>query len=74
MGWDGEKTVQYEGEAAELSGRELERLQPVYFAAWPECRDHLSWPGIVYFVVRPRWIRYSDYDQKPPLIQEFNFD
>lgn len=73
IGWDGEQTVQYEGEAAELSGSELDRLQPVYFAAWPECRTHLSWPDIVYFVVRPLWIRYSDYDQNPPLIQEFSF-
>jgi len=27
----------------------------------------------VYFVVRPKWIRYSDFDQNPPLIQEFTF-
>jgi hypothetical protein len=51
----------------------LERCQEVYFQAWPECRTHLAWPGIVYFVVRPRWIRYSDFDQNPPLIQEFTF-
>ncbi|HEY4088885.1 MAG TPA: pyridoxamine 5'-phosphate oxidase family protein [Bryobacteraceae bacterium] len=74
MGGEGEQTVQYEGEAAELAGGELERLQPVYFERWPECRAHQTWPGIVYFVVRPRWIRYSDYDQQPPLIQEFAFD
>ena len=30
----------------------------------------MNWPGIAYFVVRPRWIRYSDYDQKPPIIEE----
>jgi pyridoxine/pyridoxamine 5'-phosphate oxidase len=74
VGWEGEQTAQYEGEAAELSGGELERLQPVYFETWPECRAHLTWPDIVYFVVRPRWIRFSDYDQNPPLIQEFNFN
>jgi len=74
IGWAGEQTVQYEGEAAELSGSELDRLQPIYFERWPECRAHLSWPGIVYFVVRPRWIRYSDYDRQPPFIQEFVFD
>jgi hypothetical protein len=33
----------------------------------------MSWPGIVYFVVRPAWIRYSDFDQDPPLIREFSF-
>ena len=71
IGWTGEQTVQYEGVADELSGRELQIYQQLYFATWPECRAHLSWPGIVYFVVRPRWIRYSDFDQNPPLIREF---
>lgn len=71
IGWTGEQTVQYEGRADELSGGELQRFQQVYFDAWPECRTHLSWPDIVYFVVRPRWIRYSDFDQDPPLIREF---
>jgi Pyridoxamine 5'-phosphate oxidase len=74
VGWEGEQTVQYEGEAAELSGNELVRLQGLYFETWPECRVHLTWPDIVYFAVRPRWIRFSDYDQKPPLIQEFYFN
>ncbi|MFI5095703.1 MAG: pyridoxamine 5'-phosphate oxidase family protein [Candidatus Acidiferrales bacterium] len=73
IGWAGEQTVQYEGEAAELQGQELKRCQAVYFQAWPDCQAHLAWPGIVYFVVRPRWIRYSDFDQNPPLIQEFTF-
>jgi hypothetical protein len=31
----------------------------------------LSWPGLTYFRVRPRWIRYSDFGQAPPLIAEF---
>ena len=71
IGWTGEQTVQYEGEATELMGTELERCQEIYFEAWPECRSHMSWPGITYFIVRPRWIRYSDFDQRPPFIREF---
>jgi hypothetical protein len=31
----------------------------------------MNWPGITYIVARPRWIRYSDYDQAPPMIEEF---
>jgi hypothetical protein len=72
-GSTGEITVQYEGEAFHPGGAELARYQQVYFAAWPDCRDHLSWPGIAYFVVKPKWIRYSDFDQRPPLIAEFRF-
>ena len=73
IGCAGEVTVQYEGFAFQPGGVELARYQPVYFAAWPECRDHLIWPGIAYFVVRPQWIRYSDFDRRPPLIEEFTF-
>jgi hypothetical protein len=73
VGWSGEQTVQYEGEADELRGQELNRCHEVYFRAWPDGPSRLSWPGIVYFVVKPRWIRYSDFDKNPPLIQEFTF-
>lgn len=73
IGWEGEATVQLEGQAFQPTGVELSRYQQVYFAAWPECREHLSWPGIAYFVVQPQWIRFSDYDQRPPLIEEFKF-
>lgn len=74
IGWTGEKTVQYEGAAEELTGGQLESYQKVYFRAWPDGPARMSWPGIVYFVVRPKWIRYSDFDQRPPLIREFKFD
>jgi pyridoxine/pyridoxamine 5'-phosphate oxidase len=71
LGWAGEQTVQYEGDAEELTGSELERCQKIYFQAWPDGSARISWLGIVYFVVRPRWMRYSDFDQTPPLVEEF---
>ena len=70
VGWSGEQTIQFEGIAAEPTGSELKHYQQIYFDAWPEGITHTSWPGIAYFVVRPKWIRYSDYDQRPPLIEE----
>lgn len=73
-GWgEGEQTVQYEGEAEELKSPELEQYQKIYFETWPDGPARMSWPGIVYFVVRPTWIRYSDFDQDPPFIREFTF-
>jgi len=73
-GWgEGEQTVQYEGVAEELKSPELERYQETYFKVWPDGPARMSWPGIVYFVVRPTWIRYSDFDQDPPVICEFSF-
>ncbi|HEX4133190.1 MAG TPA: pyridoxamine 5'-phosphate oxidase family protein [Bryobacteraceae bacterium] len=73
IGWEGEQTVQLEGSGEELTGSELDRFREVYFQAWPDGPKRLTWPGIVYFVVGPRWIRYSDFDQNPPLIQEFTW-
>jgi hypothetical protein len=69
----GEITVQFEGEAFQPIGDQLSRYQQMYFSAWPDGPDRLSWPGIAYFVLRPKWIRYSDFDQRPPQIEEFTF-
>ena len=73
IGWEGEVTVQYEGQAFQPTGPDLARYQQMYFEAWPDGPERLSWPGIAYFVVSPRWIRYSDFDRRPPLIEEFTF-
>jgi hypothetical protein len=62
IGWEGEQTVQYEGVAAEPEGEELVRAQQIYFAAWPEGMERQSWPAIAYFVIRPAWLRYSDFN------------
>ena len=73
IGWGGEQTVQFEGSAVEPQGTELKRCQNVYFAAWPDGPARIAWPGITWFVVRPHWIRYSDFDRNPPLIDETKF-
>jgi hypothetical protein len=72
-GWGTSKqTIQYEGQAEELNPPELEQYQKIFFKAWPDGRARMNWPGIAHFVVRPTWIRYSDFEQGPPLIREFS--
>lgn len=61
IGWDQEQTVQIDGVADEPTGAELERLQQVYFAAYPDGPERLSWEGITYVRVQPVWVRYSDF-------------
>jgi hypothetical protein len=73
VGWGGEQTVQYEGIAIEPKGADLERYQQAYFAVWADGQARMSWPGITHFVVKPKWLRYSDFDQSPPLIEEMTF-
>jgi hypothetical protein len=67
-----ERTVQYEGVADEPGGAELERLTRVYYEAYPDGPSRLSWSGLIYVRVRPRWIRYSDFSANPPEIVEFS--
>ena len=62
IGWEGEQTVQYEGVAMEPEDGELLRAKAVYFAAWPSGVERQKWPGIAYFLIRPTWLRYSDFD------------
>ena len=61
VGWDDGQTVQIDGVADEPAGAELDRVQRVYFAHFPDGPSRLAWPGITYFRVRPTWIRYSDF-------------
>ena len=71
----GEQTLQYEGRAYAVSvtGTEGQGLRELYYSAWPECRDHLAWPNIAYWRIKPHWARYSDFD-RGPLIAEFTFE
>jgi general stress protein 26 len=71
-GWkdDQPQTVQYEGLADVPEGAELERVKSAYFAAFPDGRDRLSWPGIVHVRVRPMWVRFSDFSNETASIVE----
>jgi uncharacterized pyridoxamine 5'-phosphate oxidase family protein len=60
-GWDAEITVQYEGVAVEPEGEALRQAQSLYFNTWPDGIERQQWPGITWFFVTPRWIRYSDF-------------
>jgi hypothetical protein len=70
IGWDDAQTVQIDGIADEPKGSELERLQKIYFARFPDGLDRRGWKGISYVRVRPAWVRYSDFRVDPPGIIE----
>ena len=72
VGWNDERTVQYEGTARIPSGKELEKLLPHYFKVYPDGVERKeNWKDLVYFTVKPKWIRYSDFDNKQ--IEELKF-
>lgn len=73
IGCTTETTVQYEGVAEELAGDDLAKYKKTYFAAFPDGPARESWPGITYFVVRPKWVRYCNYDLSRRRIVEKEF-
>jgi general stress protein 26 len=73
VGCTTEVTVQYEGVAEELMGEELAKYKKIYFAAFPDGPVRENWPGIAYFVVRPTWVRYCDYNPESRRIEERTF-
>lgn len=73
IGWDEERTVQYEGIADEPHGAELARLKEIYFSVFPDGREREQWAGITYFRVRPLWLRYTDFTGAEPGSAELRF-
>jgi len=70
IGWDENITVQYEGEAHELSGEEEVKYKQLYFQKNPKAKKWEKNPEIRYFKVIPKWIRYSNLNVNPWEIHE----
>jgi len=66
-----ERTVQYEGEADTPTGAELEQCKGDYFAVHPDGMRRATLAGITYFRVRPRWIRYTNFNVAPAQVVVF---
>lgn len=74
IGWEDERTIQYEGIATLLSeGEELERLKKAYFTKSPIAKQWEGVEGSVYFKVEPVWLRYTDLNTNPWSITELRF-
>ncbi|HLX66965.1 MAG TPA: pyridoxamine 5'-phosphate oxidase family protein [Puia sp.] len=69
IGWKNETSVQYEGIANELSAGDGLDYKETYYAVYPDGRQRAAeWQGLTHFVVRPSWIRYSNFN--PPAVIE----
>ncbi len=71
IGWDDQVSLQIEGVARRPVGDDLASAKSAYFRQWPDGRAREAWPDIAYVVVKPEWIRYSNYAAGPPVIEEF---
>jgi pyridoxine/pyridoxamine 5'-phosphate oxidase len=73
IGWDDETTVQFEGIATELTGPEDDHYREIYYGAYPDGRERAkTWAGLVHFKVRPKWLRYSNFNE-PVVVEEIMF-
>jgi pyridoxine/pyridoxamine 5'-phosphate oxidase len=70
IGWDENISLQIEGVARRPVGDDFENAKAAYFREWPDGRARETWPNIAYVVVRPKWIRYSNYSGAP-VVEEF---
>ena len=71
IGWDDQISLQIEGEARRPVGDDLASAKSAYFREWPDGRARETWPDIVYLVVKPKRIRYSNYAAGRPVVEEF---
>ena len=62
IGCTSEITVQLEGNAEELEGRHWRSTRKSISRNSRTARQRESWPELTYFVVRPKWVRYCDYN------------
>lgn len=71
IGWE-PTTVQYEGVAAELNGKELEEYKRIHFQKFPEAVKFEEL-GIRFFKIIPKWIRFTDVSKQPWEVFEIEF-
>lgn len=73
IGWEKGKTVQYEGVARELEGKEREEAIKEHLKTAPSAAKYVSDPDEAYFEVKPLYVKYSDLSSDPWETFEFRF-
>lgn len=74
IGWENAKTIQYEGLASNVDKDSGHEAIKTYLEVFPDGLDRKeNWKTITYFIVEPKWIRYSDFNEALPKIEEMNF-
>lgn len=67
-------SVQYEGVAKQLVGKELSELKKEYFSKHPVAKKYENDPPQVYFKVVPKWLRWIDTTKEVEEIEELLID
>ena len=73
IGLDSDIIIQYEGKAIELVGTAAKKYKESYWKKNPKAQKWESCPGIKFFKIVPKWIRYSDLSKKKWEVFEVKF-
>lgn len=73
VGWEGGKTIQYEGRAVELTGDELKKVKREEFADMPSLAKYINDYEQKFYKLEPIWIKYSDLSVEPWNRMELKF-
>ena len=72
FGFDGKKTLQYEGTARALEAEELEKRLVDHFKKHPGAVKYQSDPRQTYLIVETKWVRITE--SGPTILEEMRFD
>lgn len=70
IGWDQSVTVQLEGIATETFGELREECKRIHIIKNQGSERYADMEGQCYFLVIPRWIRYTDISTEPEFVFE----
>lgn len=73
VGFDGSATLQYEGNATELLAADSKQKLAQHHKKNPGAIKFAEQPGQVYFLIRPSWVRFTDYASKNPIFETTEF-
>lgn len=73
-GWDNDPSVQIDGLISILDQVEGSKAKEFVLFIHPEWKDHFNSPDGKWFVIKPLWLRCSDFTQNPPEIKELSFE
>ena len=64
-------TVQFEGVANEAKGDEIEMCRKIYVGKNPRSKRYAHLPENKYFIVKPKWIRYWNFNKDEKFEMKF---
>ena len=67
------KTVQIQGVAKEVNADDIANRLELHFNKVPFAKTFLNNPGQRYFIIKPTWLRMTDYSQKPSIFETEEF-